>query len=157
MKSTAMKRSERIGAIADLEQYESDAAARVLAEGQRMLRERESVLTELRRYRDDYVNMGRLRSRSVSVIAFQDFQRFVSRLDEAIAQQSRLVADAQAECDARRNAWMAARGRALSLEKAVGRCEDVERRSDARREQRRLDEAASRVAPHIRRGDEPTH
>jgi flagellar FliJ protein len=116
MKSAAMKRSERIGAIADLEQHESDAAARILAEGQRVLRERESVLTELHRYRDDYVNMGRLRSRSVSVIAFQDYQRFVARLDEAIAQQSRLVADAQTECDARRNAWMAARSRALSLE-----------------------------------------
>ena len=151
-----MKRSERIGAIADLEQHESDVAARVLADGQRVLRERESVLTELRRYRDDYVNMGRLRSRSVSVVAFQDYQRFVARLDEAIAQQSRLVAEAQADCDARRNAWMAARGRALSLEKAVERCEEVERRSDARREQGRLDEAASRM-PRTRGGNESTH
>jgi len=157
MKSAAMKRSERIGAIADLEQHESDAAARILADGQRVLRERETVLAELRRYRDDYVNMGRLRSRSVSVIAFQDYQRFVARLDEAIAQQSRLVADAQLECDARRNAWMAARGRAMSLEKAVARCEDVERRSDARREQWRLDEAAMRMTPRTRGGHEPTH
>jgi flagellar FliJ protein len=156
MKSAAMKRSDRIGAIADLEQHESDAAARILAEGQRVLREREVVLTELRCYRDDYVNMGRLRSRSVSVIAFQDYQRFVARLDEAIAQQSQLVADAQTECDARRNAWVAARGRAMSLEKAVERCEEIERRSDARREQWRLDEAASRL-PRTRGGNEPTH
>ena len=156
MKSAAMKRSERIGALADLEQHESDAAARVLAEGQRVLRERETVLAELRRYRDDYVNMGRLRSRSVTVVAFQDYQRFVARLDEAIAQQSKLVAAAQADCEARRNAWIAARGRAVSLEKAVERCEEVERRTDARREQSRLDEAASRM-PRSRGGNESTH
>jgi flagellar FliJ protein len=152
-----MKRSERIGAIADLEQHASDEAARVLAEGQRVLRERETVLAELRRSRDDYVNMGRLRSRSVTVVAFQDYQRFVARLDEAIAQQSRLVADAQLECDARRNAWIAARGRAMSLEKAIERCEKTERRTDARREQWRLDEAASRITPRARGGNESTH
>jgi hypothetical protein len=38
---------------------------------------------------------------------------------------------------------MAARSRAMSLEKAVERCERVEQRVDARREQRRLDDVAS--------------
>jgi flagellar FliJ protein len=138
-----MKRSQRIGVLADLEQNESDAAARALADSQRVLRERESVLAELRRYREDYAGAGRLRNGNVSVVAWQDYQRFIARLDEAIAQQSRLVNDALAECELRRGDWMAARSRAMSLEKAVERCERVEQRADARREQRRLDDVAS--------------
>jgi len=155
---TRMKRSERINALANLEQHESDAAARTFAESQRVLRERESVLADLRRYREEYLSGSRLRTHGVSVVAFQDYQRFVARLDEAIAQQSRLVAEAQLQCDARRNDWVIARGRAASLEKAVERCVKVEQRGDALREQRRLDEAASRSsAGTLRIGNNRTH
>jgi flagellar FliJ protein len=151
-----MKRSERIGALANLEQHESDAAARLLADSQRLLRERESVLADLRRYREEYTAGGRLRASGLSIVAFQDFQRFVARLDEAIAQQSRLVAEAQLQYDARRNEWLTARGRAASLEKAVERCLRVEQRRDALSEQRRLDEAASRSnAGTLRTGNDP--
>ena len=138
-----MRRSQRIGALADLEQHESDAAARALGDSQRVLRERESILTELRRYRDEYAANGRLRADRVSVVAWQDYQRFIARLDEAIAQQSRLVTNALAECETRRDEWMAAHSRAVSLEKAVERCERAERCADAKREQRRLDDVAS--------------
>ena len=153
-----MRRSQRIGVLADVEQNESDAAARALGDSQRMLRERESVLAELRRYREEYAGAGRLRGGNVSAVAYQDYRRFIARLDEAIAQQSRLVSDALAECAVRRSDWMAARGRALSLEKAVERCERVEQRDDARREQRRLDDVASRMRLAVfRSGGESLH
>jgi len=153
-----MKRSERIGALANLEQHESDAAARTLADTQRVLRERESVLADLRRYRDEYLSSSRMRANGVSIVAFQDYQRFVARLDEAIVHQSRLVAEAQLQYDARRNEWLTARSRAASLEKAVERCSKVEQRHDELIEQRRLDEVASRMPPSARRaGNERTH
>jgi flagellar FliJ protein len=153
-----MRRSQRIGVLADLEQNESDAAARALGDSQRVLRERESVLAELRRYREDYAGAGRLRSGRLSVVAYQDYQRFLARLDEAIAQQSRLVNDALAECEVRRGEWMAARSRAMSLEKAVERCERVEERADARREQRSLDDVASSTGlAALRAGSESVH
>jgi flagellar FliJ protein len=153
-----MRRSRRIGVLADLEQNESDAAARALGDSQRVLRERESVLAELRRYREEYAGAGRLRGGNVSVLAYQDYRRFISRLDEAIAQQSRLVCDALAECELRRCEWMAARSRAMSLEKAVERCERVEQRADERREQRKLDDVASRTGlAALRSGGESLH
>jgi flagellar FliJ protein len=142
-----MERSRRIAAIADLEQHESDHAARALAESQRVLREREAVLADLRRYRDEYAG-SRRPAHTQSIVAFQDFQRFLARLDEAVAWQDRLVAEAQRECEAQRTTWMTARSRALSLEKAVERCERIEQRVEARREQGRLDEAASRSGEH---------
>jgi flagellar FliJ protein len=138
------KRSKRISAIADLEQHESDQAARALAASQQALRERESVLAELRRYREDYA-AAHQRPMRQSIVAFQDYQRFLSRLDEAISHQGRLVADAQLNVDVQRGAWMAARSRALSLEKAVERCVRVEQRAEARVEQHRLDEAGMRA------------
>jgi len=151
-----MKRSERIGALANLEQHESDAAARTLADTQRVLRERESVLADLRRYRDEYLSSNRTRTNGVSIVAFQDYQRFVARLDEAIAHQSRLVTEAQLQYDARRNEWLTVRSRAASLEKAVERCLKVEQRHDALIEQRRLDEAASRMPRNaLRIGSDP--
>jgi flagellar FliJ protein len=153
-----MKRSERIGALANLEQHESDAAARTLADTQRVLRERESVLADLRRYRDEYLSSSRMRANGVSIVAFQDYQRFVARLDDAIAHQSRLVTEAQLQYDARRNEWLAVRSRAASLEKAVERCLKVEQRHDALIEQRRLDEAASRMPRSaLRIGNDRTH
>jgi flagellar FliJ protein len=152
-----VKRSERIGVLQNLEQHESDAAARTLAESQRALRERESVLADLRRYREEYLGGRRLRANGVSIVAFQDYQRFVARLDEAIAHQSRLVAEAQLQYDARRTEWLIARGRAASLEKVVERCADVERRHDALIEQRRTDEAASRAPVRRYIGGDSTH
>lgn len=151
-----MKRSERIGALAELEQHESDNAARVLADTQRVLRERESVLAELRKYREEYLSTRAPRRANVSIVAFQDYQRFVARLDEAITQQARLVAEAQIQYDVRRNEWLIARGRAASLEKAVERCERVEHRHDSRREQQRIDEVAGRVST-LRIGSDTTH
>jgi flagellar protein FliJ len=151
-----MKRSKRIGVLAELEQHESDNAARVLADAQRMLREREAVLAELRRYRDDYTGNSRLRTATVSVVAFQDYQRFVARLDEAIAQQGRLVNDAQQQYELRRGEWIAARGRTASLDKAVERYRVTEQRAASRFEQGRLDEAASRQQPGpLLSGNEP--
>jgi len=152
-----VKRSERIGVLQNLEQHESDSAARTLVESQRVLREREGVLADLRRYREEYLNGSRVRTNGVSIVAFQDYQRFVGRLDEAIAHQSRLVAEAQLQYDARRNDWVIARGRARSLEKAVERCLKVEQRHDALIEQRRLDEAASRSPVARRIGGDSTH
>jgi flagellar protein FliJ len=151
-----MKRSERIGALAELEQHESDNAARVLADTQRVLRERESVLAELRRYREEYMSARSPRKANVSIVAFQDYQRFVARLDEAIAQQSRLVAEAQIQYDVRRNEWLTARSRAASLEKAVERCVHVEHQYDSRREQQRIDETAGRTSM-LRIGNDTTH
>ena len=139
-----MKRSERIGALADLEQHESERGARALAEGQRVLREREAVLAELHRYRDEYVGARVACARAASASSRSRTTSASSRrLDEAIAQQSRLVADARSECDARRDAWMAARGRAVSLE----------RRSSAASSRSARGRAARAVAP--RRGREP--
>jgi flagellar protein FliJ len=148
-----MKRSERIGALQELEQHESDAAARALGEAQRVLQERESVLAELRRYRDDYNSGHCLRAAPVSIVAFQDYQRFVARLEDAIAQQARLVKEAQQQCELRRGEWMAARGRTASLEKAVARYRTHEQRAAARVEQRRVDEAASHAS--LRSGSDP--
>src|SRR5262245_25144898 len=152
-----MKRSERIGVLQNLEQHESDAAARTLAESQRVLRERESVLADLRRYREEYLSGSRIRTNGVSIVAFQDYQRFVGRLDEAIAHPARLVSQAQLEYDARGNEWLTARGGAAWLEKVVERCVKVEQRHDALIGQRRLDEAASRSPAGRRIGGDSTH
>jgi flagellar biosynthesis chaperone FliJ len=95
-----------------------------------VLRERESVLADLRRYRDEYLSSSRMRANGVSIVAFQDYQALSSDVSTRRSRTSHASSRGAAPYDARRNEWLTVRSRAASLEKAVERCLKVEQRHD---------------------------
>lgn len=98
---------------------------------------------ELERYRQDYASAGP--QGQVNTFRLLDFQHFLERLDHAIKGQQQVLAELDGELESRRRRWLAKRQRLKSLESALGRFCDDERRADDRLDQKRQDELSSRA------------
>jgi len=100
-------------------------------------------------YRNEY--RGAIRSRSGSnAMTWQEQQKFLQRLDNAITAQHAVISEAEARREAHRKRWMRKRQRLESLGRALARYENDERREAERRESRELDDIPNRGGPFFR-------
>jgi len=138
-----MTRSQRIGRVREgLERGERDSAARALAAEQRVVEGRQR-LQELQRYRAEYrTNLDGRTAAGIGTVALRDFQAFLGRLDEAIRQQTQIVARAETERDFERSRWLDAAKQVKAVSTVAERWQLEERREAQRREQREIDEHA---------------
>lgn len=138
-----MNPSRRIDPLLSRAREREDAAARELAEHQRVLQQHESRLAELRRYAEEYAN-SQLAATSPAQLANR--RAFVERLQSAVEQQTRTV-------DSNRQALEVERGRLLLasrdkqvLEQLAASYRAQEQQLDARRSQREMDDLGARRA-----------
>lgn len=146
-----MTRSKRMEPVKKLADDKADAAAKALAEARRRLEEHVMRLNQLQEFRGQY-QMQRTRSGESGIDGFRlrDYNAFVGRIDEAIAQQRQAVAQAEAEVERMRGQWTELLGRARAIDKVVDRYQQDERREDQRKAQRQSDVPSRRRLP----GDE---
>ncbi len=78
----------------------------------------------------------------------RDFQTFLAKLGEAMAQQRELVAAAQKALDAERSQWREAAQRAHVVETLAERWQTEESRAANRRDQVECDELSQQRAAH---------
>ena len=141
-----MLKSQRLLAIVTLAEEREQAAVKKQTESQQTYAARQHKLNELLTYRDEY----QARFKSVEVGArfayqFNDFRMFLQRLDYAISEQEKLVAQAAQEAQQKRLIWLKYHERTQSLMKALTRLQQEERVLVERREQRESDERAQRL------------
>jgi flagellar FliJ protein len=147
-----MTKSDRVKPVIKVAQNREREAARVFAEAQRLVQERERKLAELRAYREEYrAGFHRSGGAGVSALSLRGFHAFLRRLDQAVEQQEQLVAAAQRELDQRKQLWLEKHFRAKALDHVRDRYRAQEQREIARIEQKDADERAQRTRPH----DEP--
>src|SRR5689334_17343916 len=104
-----MTRSERMAPVQQVLENSEQARARELGEGQRRLADAEAKLEELKAYHGDYQRAYRQRAEDgTSVTALRDFQAFLARLENAMAQQDKIVAAAREQVAAQRRNWQGA-------------------------------------------------
>lgn len=140
------KRSERMQRVLRLRETEEQAECRRMGDAQRRLDDAAARLAELRGWRASYAEQrGRLGRLPGS--HWQDYQRFLDRLDEAIEIQAQAVADGQRQRDVLRRRWLDSRRRAESLERVVTRYRDEEAQARRQAEQRVADDLAQPPAP----------
>lgn len=145
-----MNRSKRMEPVARMADNRQQNAARQLGDWQKALEERQARLDELSSYRDEYAE--RFESHTampLTGVSVRDYRLFLSRLNEAIEQQMRLVAVARAELDRSRGQWVEARGRNQAINRLVERFEADERRDMDRREQAEQDDRNNRGKPRF--------
>ncbi|GAB2533084.1 flagellar export protein FliJ [Rhodanobacter koreensis] len=123
-------------AVEQARQHTQDALVR-LAEQQQRLAKVEQQLDELRRYRQEYAAAG---DGALSVGALLNRQKFVERIDQAIAQQVVEAARAQRQFEQVRGRWHQAHARESALGSVVERYREQERQAEDRREQADSDE-----------------
>ena len=129
--------------VLDLSHARLDDAARQL--GRLMANERASsdTLALLIRYRDDYLaRFLEIARDGISPDRMRNYQAFVGRLDDAIAQQRTTLNDSQQRTASGQKAWVTHRNRARALDTLSQRHLAHERRQEEQREQKRSDENA---------------
>ncbi len=141
-----MKRSQRLEKVRQMAEDAEKRLAEAVAACERQLAESEARLAELRAYQDSYARDFRVRAGSgMDAVELRDYQLFLARLDEAIRQQSLIVARNRATRDVQRRDWQAAAQRAEAVGQIVRRWQAEEQRLLDRLEQIETDERAQRA------------
>jgi len=128
------------------EKAEQDAA-RLLGQGQTQLNQAEAKLGELEQYFRDYQEQWMQQgSQGVSGQWLMNYQRFLSQLESAIAQQQRSVNWYRDNLRKLREQWQQRHARVEGLSKLVESYQREARIAADKREQKLLDEFAQRLA-----------
>ncbi len=142
-----MTRSERMAPVQQVLEKGEQARARELGEGQNRLVDAEKKLEELRTYHGEYMQAFRKRAEDgTSITKLRDFQAFLARLEQALAQQEKAVAAARDQVANQRRNWQGAARQVKAVESVVDRWRSVEARADDQREQKETDERAQQTA-----------
>lgn len=138
-----MNRSQRMEPVVRVAGRREEDAARDLAKQRDLLAHQERQLAELQSYRSEYLERLHDQSGSgVNASRLQDYRIFLDKLDTAIGQQERIVAQQRREVERFHQRWLALRSRCNAMDKAVERMRNEERRALDRREQMESDENA---------------
>jgi flagellar FliJ protein len=138
-----MKRGKRLEPVRDLALEAERVAARRLAETEREAAESQQRLAQLEHYEREYrAGLQQRVADGIGAAGLRDYQAFLARLGEAVAQQRTVLAQAVGERDAARERWLASTTRRRSVGKVIEQAEAADRRASERREQRELDERA---------------
>ena len=142
-----MTRSERMAPVQQVLEQGEKTRARELGQGQQRLSEAEAKLAELKTYHGEYLVTYRKRAEDgTHVTKLRDFQAFLARLEQAMAQQEKVVAQARDAVQNHRQNWQGAARQVRAVESVVDRWRSIEVRAGERREQKDTDERAQRAA-----------
>jgi flagellar protein FliJ len=131
--------------LVHLAQQKNDAATKKLGQLNRNQQAAQSKLEMLQQYRRDY--QEKMRDAEKNGMALQDlrnFQDFIYRLDDAITQQSAVVAQAQISLQQGRNELSETQRRMKSFDTLAQRHAEAERKLETKIEQKILDEHSGR-------------
>lgn len=140
-----MLRSQRLQVVLKLEQQKEQQALERMAEAQKVHEAQRQQIDNLERYQREYRDQIRANQQGVVAVArLQAWQAFIGQLDQVIGQQRRVLEQAHARFDARRQDWQKAWERRRGMEKYIETCRRQEQQQLDAREQKLADEAASR-------------
>lgn len=133
--------------LVNLAQQKNEAATRKLGQLNRQQQDAQAKLDALLQYRKDYQQKFQDAARSgMSQADLSNFQNFIQRLDEAIAQQRGIVEKAASLVNNGRSELQDAQRKMKSFDALAQRHADGEKRREAKNEQRQTDEHAVRAA-----------
>ncbi len=148
----------RLQTLLDLSHARMDDAARKL--GQLLAGEQEGAqrLTLLTQYRDEYHQRFLDAARQgVDRELWANYQAFLGRLDEAIAQQQAALATSRQRTTDGQRAWLDQRNKAKAFDTLSQRHLAALHRAEARAEQKMSDEHAAKTMHGLDKDDEPTN
>jgi flagellar FliJ protein len=121
-------------------------AARNMGQARQHLAQEEAKLAQLKKYHQEYMErFQRISSQGMSASQLQEYRAFLSKLDEAIRQQQKVVAASLANHSSHKDNWKQKHTRTQALGKVVERHRREERKSAERNEQKENDERNTRL------------
>lgn len=146
-----MATNSALETLIELATNQTDEAAKRLGRAIRACEDTEQKLTMLLQYRDEYE--ARFKAGMISGITaagYRNFQLFLEKLDLAIEGQEKIVQDAKQRIVSERSSWQSCERKRMSYDTLATRAEQVEQRKENKRDQKLMDEFATRQANYKR-------
>ena len=125
---------------------EVDEATEALAKAMKVAAEAQSKQDMLNEYRLDYVkNLNKILEAGMGTEAYQNFQNFFGKLDQAIAGQQEVVELANQQVKAKKFLWQESQRKKLSYEVLSDRSEKRVLKVEQKKDQKLMDEFAMRI------------
>src|SRR5487761_2086998 len=131
--------------LMNLAQHQNESATRELGQRNKQQHDVEEKLQLLQRYRTDY--QARLQSASqvgMDPAELRNFQQFINKLDEANAQQRKMLEHSKVRVQAGRSEFDSTQRRLKSYSTLQERHNEEQKKADSKSEQRALDEHTGR-------------
>ena len=136
-----MKRSRRLRPVARFAHQQERDAARSLGESLRQAEQQQKQLEDLVAYRDQYVaGFQQAGKHGLTAVQLRDYQVFLSRLDNAIAQQQQRLEESRQNCELSQAEWQDKHGHSKMIDKVVEDRKMAEDRQEDKQEQREQDD-----------------
>lgn len=140
-----MNRSERMAPIARMAGQQKQQAARQLGDARASVEAENKRLEELVQYKHEYLADFQRRGRAgLAGLALQQFQSFITQLDNAIAQQRDRVKGAEHRVNQQAQQYRQRSGKAIALDNAVTNMKQTESAARDKREQAAVDDLSAR-------------
>jgi flagellar FliJ protein len=142
-----MASTQQLETLIDLARRETDDAAKRLGAALKAAADAEEKLNMLIGYRDEYGRrFDASQQQGITPMAYRNFQAFMEKLDTAIKGQQEVVRHSKARGDQEKQAWQDAERKRMSYSTLRDRAEAQELKKEAKRDQKAMDEHASRQA-----------
>ena len=138
--------SNVLGLLQGIASKEVDEAAIALAKAMKLANEAQAKQEMLNEYRLDYVrNLNKILEAGMGAKAYQNFQNFFGKLDQAIAGQQEIVELANQQVKLQKQIWQDSQRKKLSYEVLSDRSEKRELKVEQKKDQKLMDEFAMRI------------
>lgn len=135
-----------LGMLQDIASKEVDEAAVALAKAMKLANEAQAKQDMLNEYRLDYVrNLNKILEAGMGAKAYQNFQNFFGKLDQAIAGQQEVVELANQQVKIQKQLWQESQRKKLSYEVLTDRSEKRILKVEQKKDQKQMDEFAMRI------------
>ena len=142
-----MPKSSALDTLIELAQRETDDAAKRLGAALKAVEEAEAKLQMLLGYRDDYAaRLEQAQMAGMTPMAHRNFVAFVDKLEIAINGQREVIKHAEYKSGVEKTAWQASERKRLSYRTLNERAAAEALRVENKRDQKAMDEHASRQA-----------
>jgi len=135
--------------LQEISAKEVDMATEALAKAMKLASEAKTKQDLLLEYRQDYVkNLNRILEAGMGAEAYQNFQNFFGKLDQAISGQQEVVEMANRQVKVHRQLWQESQRKKLSYDVLLQRSDNRENKIEQKKDQKMTDEFAMRISRH---------
>jgi len=141
-----MASSNVLGMLKGIATKEVDEATEALAKAMKLANEAQAKQDMLNEYRLDYVkNLNKILEAGMGAEAYQNFQNFFGKLDQAIAGQKEVVELANQQVKVQKQLWQESQRKKLSYEVLSDRTDKRVHKVEQKKDQKMMDEFAMRI------------
>jgi len=141
-----MASSNVLGMLKGIATKEVDEATEALAKAMKQATEAKAKQDMLNEYRLDYVkNLNKILEAGMGAEAYQNFQNFFGKLDQAIAGQQEVVELANQQVKVQKQFWQESQRKKLSYEVLSDRTDKRVLKVEQKKDQKMMDEFAMRI------------